>query len=352
MSDPRTDPRIDSRRFRPRAFRLDDRPEATPDYVVEEKPDAYRIEAELQLDPAEQAVEKAQKQGFLGGGVFSWKGLLLSALGGLVSFAFTLWLSNLIESLFARSAALGAIGLGLAALALLAALVLAGREIKSIFRQRHIALLHRELALAHESDDSDLARKKVRELCALYKHDPFAAAAREKLRELRDEIIDGRDLIDIAERQLMPRLDDAARKEIAAAAKRVSVVAAISPRAIVDVIFVAAQALRLIRRIAEIYGGRPGMLGAWRLARAVGAHLAITAGMAVGDSLLQQVLGHGIAAKISARLGEGVLNGLLTARIGLSAMSVCRPMPFFARKPPGIAEVAPFLIGGDKNKES
>src|SRR5208283_4392604 len=128
-----------------------------------------------------------------------------------------------------------------------------------------------------------------------------------------------------------------------------SVVAAISPRAIVDVIFVAAQALRLIRRIAEIYGGRPGMLGAWRLARAVGAHLAITAGMAVGDSLLQQVLGHGIAAKISARLGEGVLNGLLTARIGLSAMAVCRPMPFCAEKQPGVAEVAPFLFR-DKTK--
>ena len=65
-----SDPRMDQRRFRPRAFRLDDRPEAAPDFVVEEKPDAYRIEAELQLDPAEQAVEKAQKQGFLGGGVF------------------------------------------------------------------------------------------------------------------------------------------------------------------------------------------------------------------------------------------------------------------------------------------
>ena len=129
-------------------------------------------------------------------------------------------------------------------------------------------------------------------------------------------------------------------------------VAAISPRAIVDVIFVAAQALRLIRRIAEIYGGRPGLLGAWRLARAVGAHLAITGGMAVGDSLLQQVLGHGIAAKISARLGEGVLNGLLTARIGLSAMAVCRPMPFFARKPPGIAEVAPFWSAATKTRKA
>jgi putative membrane protein len=86
------------------------------------------------------------------------------------------------------------------------------------------------------------------------------------------------------------------------------------------------------------------MLGAWRLARAVGSHLAITGGMALGDGLAQQIIGHGLAAKISARLGEGVLNGTLTARIGLSAMSVCRPMPFLSEKQPGLRDVAPFLF--------
>ena len=75
---------------------------------------------------------------------------------------------------------------------------------------------------------------------------------------------------------------------------------------------------------------------------------AITGGMAVGDSLVQQVLGHGLAARLSARLGEGVLNGMLTARVGLSAMAVCRPMPFATKKAPGVSDVAPFLFGGEK----
>ena len=129
-------------------------------------------------------------------------------------------------------------------------------------------------------------------------------------------------------------------------------VTAISPRALIDVLFVAAQAIHLIRRLAEIYGGRPGLLGFIKLARSVGAHLAITGGMAVGDSLVQQVLGHGIAARLSARLGEGVLNGMLTARIGLSAMAVCRPMPFAVEKAPGVGDVAPFLFRGDKSRAS
>jgi putative membrane protein len=110
-----------------------------------------------------------------------------------------------------------------------------------------------------------------------------------------------------------------------------------------------AQIIRLVRRIAEIYGGRPGLLGFFKLARSIGAHIAITGGMAVGDSLLQQVVGHSIASKISARLGEGILNGLLTARVGLSALAVCRPAPFGAITPPGVADVAPFLFGGGKD---
>ncbi len=114
-----------------------------------------------------------------------------------------------------------------------------------------------------------------------------------------------------------------------------------------DLVFVAGQIVWLIRRIAERYSGRPGLLGFLKLARSVGAHLAVTGGMAVGDSLVQQVVGHGIAAKLSARLGEGVLNGMLTTRVGLSAMAVCRPMPFGVGKPPGVGDVAPFLFKGE-----
>ncbi len=131
-----------------------------------------------------------------------------------------------------------------------------------------------------------------------------------------------------------------------AAAKAVSLVTAISPRAILDVVFVVAQIIRLVRRIAEIDGGRPGLLGLVKLDRSIGAHIAITGGMAVGDSILQQIIGHGVASRISARMGEGVLNGLLTARVGLSALAVCRPAPFAVTKPPGVSEVGPFLFSG------
>jgi putative membrane protein len=354
------------RRPRPRAFRLDGdtvvppktareaqeqaRPFATKVIEPEEDPFASRrAGAEGGLDADEQAVEEAQAGGLLRRFLLSWGGVFWSALTGLISLAVTLWVTKLVEDLFAHSALLGTIGFALAAALVVAALILFAREIRTMMRQNKIAKLHIALAKARADDDGKGARARLVELCAIYEARPETARARARVLELSREIIDGRDLIDLAERTLVLPLDELARREIASASKRVSVVTTISPRALVDLIFVAAQAIALMRRIAEIYGGRPGLLGFFKLARSVGSHLAITGGLAIGDSLLQQLVGHGIAAKLSARLGEGVLNGLLTARVGLSAMAVCRPMPFCAEKQPGVAEVAPFLFG-DKTK--
>jgi putative membrane protein len=337
---------VNEHRPRPRAFRLD----AARETIIENQPDAYEREALAAADPkGEAVVEQAQKRGVAARTLFTWGGLFWSALTSLVLLGLSTWFLGFVEGLFARSQALGYVGAGLAAALVLALCVMLGREVRGVLRQRHIATLHMALARARAADDRDGARALIGDLASLYGARPDTAQARAHVEDLTREIVDGRDLIDIAERTLMHPLDARVAREIAEAAKRVSLVTAISPRAMVDLLFVAGQAVRLVRRIAEIYGGRPGALGFLRILRSVGAHLAVTGGMAVGDSLVQQVLGHGIAARLSARLGEGVLNGLLTARVGLSAMAVCRPMPFAVDDPPGVGDVAPFLFSPKKD---
>ena len=344
---------------RPRAFRLDggrviveeDAPRrASP--IIEEQPDHYEREADATGAPAadEAAIETAQKRGIMSRTFLSWGGLFWTSLLSLLGLAFTMWAAQFIEGLFARTPALGYFGLALAGLAALALLALLIRELRGISRQRHIARMHMDIAKARETDDRKAARALMGELVSLYGARADTARGRSHVEELRSEIVDGRDLIDIAERELMLPLDERVSYEIAAASKRVSVVTAISPRAIVDLLFILAQSVRLVRRIAEIYGGRPSSLGFLRILKSVGAHLAITGGMAVGDSIVQQVVGHGLAARLSARLGEGILNGMLTARVGISAMAVCRPMPFAVRTQPGLGEVAPFLFSKGKDE--
>ena len=89
------------------------------------------------------------------------------------------------------------------------------------------------------------------------------------------------------------------------------------------------------------------------LARETISHLAVTGGIAAGDSIVQQIVGHGVAARLSARLGEGVVNGMLTARVGIAAIEVCRPLPFINGSPPRLADVMAALrpLGAPKDKD-
>ena len=101
----------------------------------------------------------------------------------------------------------------------------------------------------------------MRDLLALTKRMPRLARARARLLGHLDDIIDGGDLIRLAERELMAPLDEEARRLVSSAAKRVSVVTAVSPRAAIDVFFVLVTALGLVRKLALLYGGRPGTIG-------------------------------------------------------------------------------------------
>jgi putative membrane protein len=275
---------------------------------------------------------------------FPWGAVFWSGVGGLVLLGVGLSVTQLIENLFARSEGLGFVGLGFAFAAALALVIVATREGLGLARLATIEKLHLRAAEVLLSDDRNESRAIVQELIKLAHQNPHLARPRAALQGHADDIIDGADMIRLAERELMTPLDQEARRLVSSAAQRVSIVTAVSPRALVDVLFVFVASLRLIRQLALLYGGRPGALGMIRLMRHVIAHVAITGGMAASDSLIQQVLGHGLAARLSQRLGEGVLNGLLTARLGLAAIDVTRPLPFTALPRPVLADLAKDLL--------
>ncbi|MEP9351151.1 TIGR01620 family protein [Xanthobacter sp. KR7-225] len=316
------------RRHRPQVFRLDE-----AEVTLAPEP----LEAEIAaLDVPPEARPRRRS--------ISWAGLFWSAVGGLASLGLYLAVSRLIEDLFARASWLGYAGLALAALLVVASLIIVARELAGLSRLARLDDIRARAAAATQADDLPMAERVARDMLRLAAEKPTLARARAELEGHLGGIIDGADLVRLTERSLLPGLDSRARQMVSDAARNVSVVTAVSPRALVDLAFVLFTAVRLVRALALLYGGRPGALGMVRLAGHVVGHLAITGGMAAGDTLVQQIVGQGLAARLSARLGEGVVNGLLTARLGLAAIAVTRPMPFVALPAPRLADVATGLV--------
>ncbi len=255
-----------------------------------------------------------------------WGYLLVMSLLVLISLWFTLSLSKLITDLFAWSLTLGWVSVAFASLAGLALCLLALREIIGLFRLRKVERLQIHTAKAINQNDRKAAASAHAELISLYASRADLSWAYAQWRTHDKDIIDPPAAMRLAERLLLEPLDEVAHRIIAKRAKRVTLLTTVTPTATLDILLVGSQNLMMIRELAEVYGGRPSFFATLRLARMAATHLAVTAGLALSDNLLHLFVGKGLLGRLSARFGEGAINGILTSRIGLAACEVLRPI--------------------------
>ena len=55
--------------------------------------------------------------------------------------------------------------------------------------------------------------------------------------------------------------------------------------------------------------------------------------------MIGSIAGGHVLARVSRRFGEGIVSGALTARVGIAAMDVCRPLPFVALPRPKVSNL-------------
>lgn len=269
-------------------------------------------------------------------------GLALALIGMLAVSG--LWTA--IDNMIARSALLGTLVSILAIAFGLVCLSVVLREAAGFARLRRIDHVQRAAEKALAAGDLDAARKIALRLSRFYAGRSDLRWGRERLNDRLPECFDTDAVLTLAETELLAPLDKAALAEAEAATRQVATVTALVPLALVDLLTALTSNLRMIRRISEIYGGRAGMLGTWRLTRTVLAHLVATGALAVGDDLIGSIGGGHLLSKLSRRFGEGIVNGALTARVGVAAMEVCRPLPFEARPRPSVSSLVKRALAG------
>jgi putative membrane protein len=332
---------------KPQAFVLEAEPQPKPQRAqATAKPARSSAHIEFAVDPVgNDLVRLPQTEMPAASWRVPWASMLLLSLLVLVALWAGLSITTLIQSYFAQSSVLGWLTLGVAASAGVAALALTFREIWGLMRLGRIAHLQDAAARAISLDERQAATESLDGITQLYARRRDMALPLANLARHAQDIMDPKDRVRLAGRILFDQLDQQAHRLIASRARRVTVLTAVTPAAALDILFVASQNFGLLRDLAALYGGRPSTLATLRLGRMVITHLAVAGGLALSDTLMQQLLGKGLIGRLSARFGEGAVNGILTSRIGLAAMDVCRPIPAERPAREGLARLLKEIVG-------
>ncbi len=251
---------------------------------------------------------------------------------------------NFVAGLFASNAVLGWIGFGLVMAAAALAVIAAWGEVLAYLRMGRLDAIRARAVAAQ--DDLPAARAVIAEIQRLYAGRAETSWGMARLLDEMGDQMDADALLALAEREVLAPLDRAAIAEVERAARQVATITAFVPLALADVAAVLFANTRLIRRITQIYGGRSGSLGSLALMRRVAGALLGAGAIALADDLVGSVAGGGILGKISRRFGEGVVNGALTARVGIAAMELSRPLPFAALPRPNTGATVSRALAG------
>lgn len=158
------------------------------------------------------------------------------------------------------------------------------------------------------------------------------------------ETLNDREVIALYAQLVQPVLDRQARREIGRSAAESTMMIAVSPLALVDMAFIAWRNLRLVNRIAAIYGIELGYFSRIRLFRLVLLNIAFAGASELVREVGMDWMSQDLAARFSARAAQGIGAGLLTARLGIKAMELCRPLPWLEGDKPRLGDFRRDLI--------
>ncbi|OEF03909.1 YcjF family protein [Vibrio genomosp. F10] len=134
------------------------------------------------------------------------------------------------------------------------------------------------------------------------------------------------EVIELYESIVVKQFDQKAAQIVTKHACESAVLVAVSPLALADMALVAWRNLKMIDSLAALYGVELGYWSRLSLFKMVLINMAAAGASELAVDASMDLLSMDLAGKLSARAGQGIGVGILSARVGLKAIALLRPM--------------------------
>ncbi|MGL4225777.1 MAG: YcjF family protein [Vibrio sp.] len=140
------------------------------------------------------------------------------------------------------------------------------------------------------------------------------------------------EIIDLYDALVVAEQDQQASQIVTRYATEAAALVAISPLAIADMLLVAWRNFSMIDQLAHIYGVELGYWSRIKLFKAVLLNMALAGASELAVEASIELFSMDVAKRVSVRAGQGVGVGILTARLGIKAVGLLRPLPWHAER--------------------
>lgn len=136
------------------------------------------------------------------------------------------------------------------------------------------------------------------------------------------------EVLDMYDAMVVAEQDKLATKVVSQHATESAALVAISPLAVADMLLVAWRNFKMIDSLATIYGIELGYWSRLKLFKSTLINMAAAGASELAIDASMDLMSMDLAGRVSARAGQGLGVGILTARLGIKAMALLRPMPW------------------------
>ena len=159
------------------------------------------------------------------------------------------------------------------------------------------------------------------------------AQALEKWQQAKQNQLSDQELLSLYSKVVIHQVDQKAMAEVAKSASESVVLVALSPIALLDMFIMVWRNIKMIDKVAGLYGLKLGYWSRISLLKQVFANMIYAGASEVIADVSADMLGADLMGKLSGRLAQGLGAGMLTARLGLKTIYACRPLPFDENAP-------------------
>ncbi|ELJ8615102.1 TIGR01620 family protein [Vibrio cholerae] len=136
------------------------------------------------------------------------------------------------------------------------------------------------------------------------------------------------EILDLYDALVVGEQDKQASQIVTRYATEAAALVAISPLAIADMLLVAWRNFSMVDQLAKVYGVELGYWSRIKLFKAVLLNMALAGASELAVDASVDLFSMDLAGRLSARAGQGVGVGILTARLGIKAVGLLRPLPW------------------------